>query len=172
MIETALTTLEDGRALAYDRAARVARAQRQAPGSMQRALSAIINETDRVIKEASLNSLGLRETWFSIWKELDDFPQFSELTQLGQHLRELYARWQTVLADMRRDVEELASQGHALASTPLLHAAIAEVESLQQTLERDWPWPHQPYTKVDPEMIRKSRAAIASGDCDVFGVRQ
>jgi hypothetical protein len=162
MIETPLAVLSEGQALAFERAAQALRVQRQqAPAAVQ--------DTDRVIDKASRSALELRETWYAAWQSVEN-SDASELGRLGRLLRDLFSRWHKLLVGMRDDLQGVVAEGHLLLSTPVLLAAIAEVERLQQALEKNWPWPERPYAEADPEMIRQAEAEIARGECDVFEV--
>lgn len=167
MFETATTMLEEGRVAAYERATALARTQRLRGADHSRA--ALVQETDRVFKKAALDALQLRELWLAVWSTVENLND-AELAQVGEVLRALFAKWQAVLADMERDVQDL--RGQVLASAPLVHAAAAELSALQQALAQNWPWQKRPMPSIDPAMMQKSRAATAQGACDVFEVKQ
>jgi hypothetical protein len=167
MHETPLAVLNQGQADAFERAAAVARAELH-PEAETNLL--MVQQTDVLIGKAARSALELRETWEAAWSELEArMPDEIEIQGMGEHLRVLFARWQTLLSALRQDAMQLAAEGLALPSLPLLEQALEATRRLQDALEKNWPWADRPWLRIDPKMIEESRAAIARGEGKEIG---
>jgi hypothetical protein len=161
MTETPLAVLNQGQAEAFERAAAAARAERQPAVACQLA----IRHTDALMGKAARSALALHDTWDAAWSDLEErVVEAQEVQEIGAHLRELFSRWNALLASMRQDALDLAARGHDLTSAPLLERALEKVCRLQDMLEKNWPWADRPWLPLDPNKIQESRAAITRGD--------
>lgn len=163
MIDAPLATMNEHQAEVFEQAAAVAR--NELGPRMARQQRVALRNLDIIIDKAARHALELRQTWHAIWKDLEETTVGDdELRLTGERLRAGYQRWSRVLANLRKDCEQLASAGHSLTSVPVLELAMVEVARLQEALENNWPWPDRPLPAMSSKLIEDSRAAAARGD--------
>jgi len=162
MIDAPLLTLNEGKAKVFDQAAHAARAaSRPANGQKQR--TALMADMDAIVRDAIHSAHGLRELWEHAWGHVE-LSSDADLQALGDRLRQLFADWHGLLTRFGQDVASCQAEGRSVSSAADLGPALAEITTLQQALEQNWPWPDRPGPAIDPAMVERGRQEIARGE--------
>lgn len=126
--------------------------------------AAIRDQVQEIIADLSGAAASFWDRIPTFWHDLEESaPEFHQ--ELGKSLESAFDRILSERVGLRDHiVKKLQTLGFEVGNAKDLEQEIVELQSLKETVLKDWPWEDRPLPPVDWNLVAESRSAFARNE--------